>query len=172
MGADAAEGPGGRAAHLRAAIPERALLEAIMAREPMACVLMVDLRRRSSVPAAAGPSRCTAVTTPPPGRRQRAEADPTGMAWRSALAQWRPSHVVLAPAESPVLAQVLVAGGLADGDAAGGEQAWADPAGSGGCGGVAAPRGLEGGAWLRRRYPFAEDAVDMAGRAGNGIAGP
>ena len=137
------EGPGGRAAHLRAAIPERALLEAIMARDPMACVLMAD-PRRPFVGAGRGRAFSVHRRYDPAAwqARQRAEADPTGMAWRSALAQWRPSHVVLAPAESPVLARVLVWGGWRMQDAAGGEQAWADPAGSAGCG---RGRGKHGG---------------------------
>lgn len=129
------EGPGGRAARLRAAIPERALLEAIMARDPMACVLMADPKRPF---VGAGGGRAFSVHRRyDPGAwqaRQHAETDPSGATWRAALARWRPSHVVLAPNESPVLARVLVEDGWRRQDAAGGEQAWAGPAGSAGCG--------------------------------------
>lgn len=128
------EGPRGREALLRTMIPERALLESIMARDPMACVLMADPRRPF---VGAGRGRAFSVHrryAPAAWQaRQRAEADATGATWHQLLAQWQPSHVVLAPTESPVLAWVLAEAGWRRQDAAGSEQAWTGPAGSAGC---------------------------------------
>jgi hypothetical protein len=127
-------GPGGREALLRAAIPERALLEAIIIRDPIACVLMAD-PKRPFVGAGRGRAFSVHHRYDPSAwqARQRAEADPSGMQWRGLLARWQPSHVVLAPAESPVLARVLGEDGWRMQDSAGSEQAWAAPAGSAGC---------------------------------------
>ena len=102
------EGPASRDALIAELMPERALLERIMAREPDACVLMTD-PRRPFVGVGRGRALSMHRRYDPElwQARNAAEADPSGNAWRALLVRIGASHVVVDPANAPVLAKTL-----------------------------------------------------------------
>lgn len=118
-------GPAARAGIVRDFMPERGILERIVAAHPQACVLLADPRRPF-----VGAGRGHAVSMhrrydPTLWRaRERAEADGSGERWRLLLGQLRPSHVVADPANSPVLARALDAGAWQRIDVSGQAVAW------------------------------------------------
>lgn len=105
------EGPAAQADIVRIFMPERALLERIVAAAPHACVLMADPTRPF---VGAGHGRAMSVHrryAPAYWRlRNGAELDASGRRWRAFLDTASPSHVVASPIDSPVLARVLDAG--------------------------------------------------------------
>ena len=102
------EGPGARGDIIRKVIPERALLEHIMARHPEACVLMAN-PKKPFVGAGHGHAISMHRRYDPELWRAHnaAELDATGTAWKELLGRIGASHVILAPEASPVLANVL-----------------------------------------------------------------
>jgi hypothetical protein len=102
------EGADARTAIVRKAIPERALLEKVMARDPDACVLMSD-PKTPFVGAGHGHALSLHRRYDPELWRARndAETDPSGGKWRALLARIGASHVILTPDVSPVLGLVL-----------------------------------------------------------------
>ena len=102
------DGPHARADIVRRFIPERALLERVMARDPQACVLMSNPKAPF-----VGAGRGHAISMhrrydPELWRaRNEAESDPSGGTWRALLARIDASHVILTPSVSPVLGLVL-----------------------------------------------------------------
>ena len=101
-------GPAARGDLVAEVMPERALLERIVARDPGACVLMTDPRRPF-----VGAGRGHAVSLhrrydPELWRaRNAAEADPTGVAWRKLLGRIGASHLIVDPMATPQLLRVL-----------------------------------------------------------------
>ena len=102
------EGAASRDALIAELMPERALLERIMAREPDAYVLMTD-PRRPFVGVGRGRALSMHRRYDPElwQARNAAEADPSGNAWRALLVRIGASHVVVDPANAPVLAKTL-----------------------------------------------------------------
>lgn len=103
------DGPAARAGLVRELMPERVLLERIVAGDPEACALMTD-PKRPFVGAGRGHALSMHRRYDPELWRARkaAEADPSGHAWRALLGRIGASHVVLDPANAPVLANTLV----------------------------------------------------------------
>ena len=120
------EGPDARDAIVRHVMPERALLERVMARQPDACVLMSNPKAPF---VGAGRGRAISVHRrydPEHWRaRNQAEADPTGGKWRALLARTGASHVIVDPAREPSLARTLALLGYATVDHEGELQAMA-----------------------------------------------
>jgi hypothetical protein len=106
------EGPGARAGLVAEFMPERALLERIIARDPDACVLMTD-PRRPFVGAGRGHALSMHRRYDPEFWRARnaAEADPSGAAWRALLGRIGASHVIVDPGKEPLLARTLAGDG-------------------------------------------------------------
>ena len=102
------DGPAGRDALIAEVMPERALLERIMVRDPDACVLMTD-PRRPFVGAGRGRAVSMHRRYDPELWRARnvAEADPTGAAWRDLLSRIGASHLVVDAGKELLLAKVL-----------------------------------------------------------------
>ena len=106
------DGPGARASLVAEAMPERALLERIVARDPAACVLMTDPRRPF-----VGAGRGHALSlhrrydTQLWRARNIAEADASGVAWRALLGRIAASHVIIDPGKEPLLARTLADSG-------------------------------------------------------------
>ena len=102
------DGPASRDALIAEVMPERALLEHIMVRDPDACVLMTDPRRPF---VGAGRGRAVSMHRrydPELWRaRNAAEADPSGMAWRVLLARIGASHLIIDSGKEPLLARAL-----------------------------------------------------------------
>ena len=111
------DGPGTRASLIAEVMPERALLERIVARDPAACVLMTD-PRRPFVGAGRGHALSMHRRYDPELWRARnaAEADPTGVAWRALLGRIGASHVIIDPGKEPLLARTLAGMGYAVAD--------------------------------------------------------
>lgn len=130
------DGPAaGRDRLVREVMPERALLERIVARDPHACVLMTD-PKRPFVGAGRGHALSMHRRYDPALWRARnaAEADASGAAWRALLARIGVSHVVVDPANAPVLAKVLAGAGYAVSDREGSVEARASASDEGrGC---------------------------------------
>lgn len=104
------EGPA--AAHARlsqAVVPERGELQAVLARDPGACVLLADPRRPFIASAPGHAVSLHRRYAPAYWQAARwADADASGGRWQRLLAEWRPSHVLSAPAtRSPALAAAL-----------------------------------------------------------------
>lgn len=106
------EGPGASKDIVHRVMPERALLERVMARDPNACVLMGDPKKPF-----VGVGHGHAISL---HRRydpalweayNRANADATGRRWEALLARIGPSHVIVDPGNEPALAKVLAANG-------------------------------------------------------------
>lgn len=93
-------------------IPERALLERIMASEPQACVLMSN-PRAPFVGAGHGRGISLHRRYDPElwQARNAAQADPSGEKWRALLARIGASHVIVDLANEPLLARTLAASG-------------------------------------------------------------
>ena len=106
------DGPGARVGLVAEVMPERALLERIVARDPAGCVLMTD-PRRPFVGAGRGHALSLHRRYDPELWRARnaAEADPSGAEWQALLLRIGASHVVLDPGNAPVLAKVLAGAG-------------------------------------------------------------
>ena len=106
------DGPGARASLVAEAMPERALLERIVARDPAACVLMTD-PRRPFVGAGRGHALSLHRRYDPQLWRARniAEADASGVAWRALLGRIGASHVIIDPGKEPLLARTLADSG-------------------------------------------------------------
>jgi hypothetical protein len=108
------EGPGARDDIVRKVIPERALLERAMAREPQACVLMSNPKAPF---VGAGRGRAISLHRrydPELWRaRNEAETDPSGGKWRALLARIGASHVIVDPGKEPLLARTLSESGYA-----------------------------------------------------------
>ena len=106
------DGPGARASLVAEAMPERALLERIVARDPAACVLMTD-PRRPFVGAGRGHALSLHRRYDPQLWRARniAEADPSGVAWRALLGRIGASHVIIDPGKESLLAKTLAESG-------------------------------------------------------------
>jgi hypothetical protein len=106
------DGPGTRASLIAEVMPERALLERIIARDPSACVLMTD-PRRPFVGAGRGHALSLHRRYDPELWRARnaAEADPSGAAWRALLGRIGASHLIIDPAQEPLLAGTLADSG-------------------------------------------------------------
>lgn len=106
------DGPGARVAMVAEVMPERALLERIVARDPDACVLMTD-PRRPFVGAGRGHALSLHRRYDPELWRARnaAEADPSGNAWRALLGRIGASHLIIDPGKEPLLARTLVDSG-------------------------------------------------------------
>ena len=104
-------------------MPERALLERIIARDPDACVLMTD-PRRPFVGAGRGHALSLHRRYDPELWRARnaAEADPSGVAWRALLGRIGASHVIVDPLKEPRLARALADSGYVVLDRQGGVQ--------------------------------------------------
>ena len=119
------EGPAAQAGIVRIFMPERALLERIVAVAPHACVLMAD-PKRPFVGAGGGHAISMHRRYDPVLWRLQgqAEADAGGERWRALLAQLQPSHVIADPATAPVLVKVLDAGLWTPVVADGRVQAW------------------------------------------------
>ncbi|MEG3048659.1 MAG: hypothetical protein RR792_00530 [Thermomonas sp.] len=102
------DGPASRDALIAEFMPERALLERVIAREPDACVLMTD-PRRPFVGAGRGHALSMHRRYDPELWRARnaAEADASGAAWRALLARIGASHLIIDPRKEPLLAKVL-----------------------------------------------------------------
>ena len=125
------EGAAARARIVRTMLPERALLERVMARDPDACVLMSD-PKAPFVGAGHGHAISLHRRYDPELWRARneAEADASGGKWRALLSRIGATHVLVDPAEEPLLAGVLAADGYAMQVRDGALEAWASPAGS------------------------------------------
>jgi len=106
------DGPDARTALVAEVMPERALLERIIARDPAACVLMTD-PRRPFVGAGRGHALSLHRRYDPELWRARnaAEADTSGVAWRALLARIGASHVIIDPGKEPLLARTLADSG-------------------------------------------------------------
>lgn len=106
------DGPGARASLVAEAMPERALLERIVARDPAACVLMTD-PRRPFVASGRGHALSMHRRYDPELWRARnaAEADPSGVAWQALLGRIGASHLIIDPVKEPLLARTLAVGG-------------------------------------------------------------
>ncbi len=106
------DGPGARVAMVAEVMPERVLLERIVARDPDACVLMTD-PRKPFVGAGRGHALSLHRRYDPELWRARnaAEADPSGAAWRALLGRIGASHVIIDPGKEPLLARTLVDSG-------------------------------------------------------------
>lgn len=117
------DGPGARADLVAEVMPERALLERIIARDPAACVLMTD-PRRPFVGAGRGHALSLHRRYDPELWRARnaAEADPSGVAWRALLGRIGASHVIVDPLKEPRLARALADSGYVVLDRQGGVQ--------------------------------------------------
>lgn len=102
------DGPGARADLVAEVMPERVLLERIIARDPGACVLMTD-PRRPFVGAGRGHALSMHRRYDPELWRARnvADADPSGVAWRALLGRIGASHVIIDPGKEPLLARTL-----------------------------------------------------------------
>lgn len=106
------DGPGAGTGLVAEVMPERALLERIIARDPGACVLMTD-PRRPFVAAGRGHALSLHRRYDPELWRARnaAEADPSGVAWRALLERIGASHLIIDPGKEPLLARTLANSG-------------------------------------------------------------
>ncbi|HSD17984.1 MAG TPA: hypothetical protein VLC71_12095 [Thermomonas sp.] len=102
------DGPTSRDGLVAEVMPERALLERIIARDPDACALMTD-PRRPFVGAGRGHALSMHRRYDPELWRARnaAEADASGVAWRALLGRIGASHVVIDPRKERLLARTL-----------------------------------------------------------------
>ena len=106
------DGPGARAALVAEMMPERALLERVIALDPEACVLMTD-PRRPFVGAGRGYALSMHRRYDPELWRARnaAEADASGGAWRVLLGRIGASHLIIDPGKERLLARTLADSG-------------------------------------------------------------
>ncbi len=120
------EGPGARDEIVRKVMPERALLERVMAANPDACVLMAD-PKKPFVGAGHGHAVSMHRRYDPElwQARNQADADPTGQRWVALLARIGPSHVILDSAQAPLLVQSLQVQEYRLMDHEGSQQTWA-----------------------------------------------
>lgn len=126
------QGPDAHAQLIREVMPERALLERVVARDPNACVLMTDPKRPF---VGAGHGRALSMHRrydPELWRaRNHAERDPSGQAWRDLLARVGAAVVIVDPVATPLLHRVLHDAGYREIASEGRSQAWAAPGGVG-----------------------------------------
>lgn len=122
------QGPEAHAQLIREVMPERALLERVVASDPNACVLMTDPKRPF---VGAGHGRALSMHRrydPELWRaRNHAELDPSGQAWRDVLARVGAAVVIVDPVATPSLYRVLEGAGYKEIASEGRSQAWAAP---------------------------------------------
>ena len=119
------EGPRARADIVRKVMPERALLERVMARNPDACVLMANPKSPF-----VGAGRGHAISMHrryDPALWQAhnlANADPTGQRWKVLLGMIDPSQVIVDSGKEPLLVRTMRANGYRTVDREGAIEAW------------------------------------------------
>lgn len=127
------DGPGSRADIVRKVIPERALLQRVMARNPDACVLMSD-PKSPFVGAGHGHGISLHRRYDPVlwQARELANADATGQRWQQLLADIGASQVIVDAPNEPALVAALQVAGYRQVDDEGLLQTWVSKSG-GGC---------------------------------------
>ena len=122
------QGPSVRAAIIAEAIPERALLARVVARDPDACVLITD-PKAPFVGAGRGRAMSMHRRYDPLlwQARARAVEDASGLEWQALLGRIDASHVLVRVTQEPALLLALRSAGYVREDQQQGVQAWRSP---------------------------------------------
>ena len=125
------EGPGARGEIVREVMPERALLERVMAADPDACVLMAD-PKKPFVGAGHGHAISMHRRYDPALWRARnaANEDASGKRWSGLLAQIQPSLVIVDASRETLLVRTLQADGYRLLERESSLEAWSSPSSS------------------------------------------